>query len=205
MEMRPVALRGSRLALTRRSYRDIDDPDQAVTVDMLGVMEVDPDGPMSRTVTFDLDDGTAAFAELDARYLAGEAAPYSAVWSAVAGSYAALNRREPPLTTPGCANVDHRREIAFGPGDGTAYVQTGWHLDQGIDIYVEQPHRLSSIGAVVTYVVQATSDDGLDAEWRGIAVFTADGETINRTEVFDEADLDAALARFRGAQLSRPT
>ena len=30
----------------------------------------------------------------------------------------------------------------------------------------------------------------------GIDVFTVEGDLINRVEVFDEADLDAALARF---------
>ena len=33
-------------------------------------------------------------------------------------------------------------------------------------------------------------------------MFTVEGDLINRTEVFDEADLDTAIARFD--QLSRP-
>jgi hypothetical protein len=32
--------------------------------------------------------------------------------------------------------------------------------------------------------------------WREIAIVTVEGDRINRCEVFDEADLDAALARF---------
>ena len=57
-------------------------------------------------------------------------------------------------------------------------------------------HRLTDLGAVVTYAAHETSQEGFDAEWRGIAVLTVEGELINRTEVFDEADLDAAIARF---------
>ena len=40
------------------------------------------------------------------------------------------------------------------------------------------------------------SHQGFDAEWRDIGVVTVDGDMINRYELFDEADLDAALARF---------
>ena len=47
-----------------------------------------------------------------------------------------------------------------------------------------------------------TSHEGFDAEWKGVSVFTVDGEMINHCEVFDEADLDAAIARFE--QLSQP-
>ena len=42
-----------------------------------------------------------------------------------------------------------------------------------------------------------TSQEGFDAEWRGIDFLTVDGDLLNRCEVFDEADLDAALARSR--------
>jgi hypothetical protein len=34
-----------------------------------------------------------------------------------------------------------------------------------------------------------TSQEGFDAEWRGIAIFTVEGDMVSRTEVFDEADL----------------
>ena len=59
-----------------------------------------PTSGSSAIVTFDLDDFDAAIAELDARYLAGEAAAHAHTWSVIAGAYAALNRRELPATTP---------------------------------------------------------------------------------------------------------
>ena len=40
------------------------------------------------------------------------------------------------------------------------------------------------------------SQEGFDAEWRMIDIFTVEGDLISRCEIFDEADLDAALARF---------
>ena len=62
-----------------------------------------------RRVLFDLDDIDAAFEELDARYLAGEAAPHAHTWSVIAQAYAAFNRRELAATTPDWVNIDHRR------------------------------------------------------------------------------------------------
>ena len=47
-----------------------------------------------------------------------------------------------------------------------------------------------------------TSQEGFDAEWRVIDLFTVEGDLISRCELFDEADIDAALARFD--ELSRP-
>ena len=44
--------------------------------------------------------------------------------------------------------------------------------------------------------MQGTSDQGFDFEWRVIDSFTIDGELISRCEMFDETDLDTALAEF---------
>ena len=90
----------------------------------------------------------------------------------------------------------------MGVGDLIAYIGAGPDRDQDNKAYVEAVHRLTDPGAVVTYAAHETSQEGFDAEWRGIAVFTVEGDMINRTEVFDEADLDTAIARFD--QLSRP-
>ena len=57
-------------------------------------------------------------------------------------------------------------------------------------------HRLSDLGVVVTHISRGISHEDFDAEWRMIAIFTVEGDLINRCEMFDEADLDAALARF---------
>ena len=41
-----------------------------------------------------------------------------------------------------------------------------------------------------------TSRDGFDAEWRMVCFLTHDGGLIDRGEIFEEADLDTAIARF---------
>ncbi len=69
-------------------------------------------------------------------------------------------------------------------------------------IYIEAVHRLSDLGAVVTHVGHGTSQEGFEAEWRMVHLLTVEGDLFNRSEMFDEADLDAALARFD--ELSRP-
>jgi class 3 adenylate cyclase len=198
-----IATRGAHLVLSRVQGSGQGQGADAFYVAILDVIEVDADGRAVARIVFDLDDFEAALQELDSRYLAGEAAAYARTWSVVAASYVALNRRELPLTAPDCVNVDHRRETAFGPGDLAEYTRTGLDLDQGITIYVEEVHQLNSLAAAVTYAAHEMSQEGFNAEWRGIALFTIDGDLVNRCEVFDEVDIDAAIARFD--QLSRPT
>ena len=84
----------------------------------------------------------------------------------------------------------------------TAYIRASWDLTPDFSVYIEAVHRLSDLGAVVTHVAQGTSQEGFDAEWRMINLMTVEGDLINRSELFDEADLDAALARFD--ELSSP-
>ncbi len=151
---------------------------------------------------FDLDDFDAAFAELDARYIADEAAAHAGTWSLIAGAFVALNRRELPAATTDVVSLDHRRGPAFAPGEGFEYIRAGWDLDHTLNLYIEAAHRVNDLGAVFTWTGYGTSHEGFDAEWQGVEIMTVDGDLLSRAEVFDEADLDAALAKFD--QLSRP-
>ena len=198
----PIATRGERLVLTHGRLWFRDEGPEAFFSESLSIVEVNTDERIVALVSFDLEDIDAAFEELEARYLAGEAAPYQHTWSAIAGIYAAFNRQELSPTTPDWVNIDHRRGIAFAPGDMTAYIRAGGELTPDTRIYVETVHRLSNLGAVVTGVMKGTSRDGFEAEWQEIGILTLDGDLISRCEMFDEADLDAALARFE--ELDRP-
>ena len=84
-----------------------------------------------------------------------------------------------------------------------ANVSALWDVAPDINIHIEAVHRLSNLGAVFTHTESGTSQEGFDAEWREVALLTIEGDAINRCELFDEADIDAALARFD--ELSRPT
>ena len=197
-----IATRGEHLVLNRARTWGRDQRPGAFLTDMLSIVEINADERIAALVMFDLDDFEAAIAELDARYLAGEASAYAHTWSVITRGHAVLNRRELPPTTTDLVSIDHRRGPAFAPGEGIQYLQAGIDLDQDIRTYVEVVHRLSDLGAVCTHVGHGISREGFDAEWRGIDLLTVDGDSVNRCEVFEEADLDAALAKFE--QLSRP-
>ncbi|MGB8792025.1 MAG: ATPase, partial [Mycobacterium sp.] len=189
-----IAIRGERLALTRVRYSRRDEGPEPFHAEFLQIVEIDADARIAVLAALELDHVDTAFEQLDARYLAGEAAAHAHTWSVVSGAYAAMNRHELPATTPDWVNVDHRRGIAFAPGDASEYLRA-W-VDSRGGVYVETVHRLSNLGAVFTWAGRGTSQQGFEAEWRGINVLTVEGDRINRGEIFDEADLDAALARF---------
>ena len=153
---------------------------------------------------FDLDDIDAAFAELDARYLAGEAAGHAESWSEITQSYAAMNRHEIPATMSEWTTIDHRVRETFEGGDLTAYARSAWELMPNVKIRIEAVHRLSDRGVVATHVAHGTSQDGFEAEWRMIALLLVQPEGPGRCELFNESDLDAALARFDELHTQKP-
>jgi hypothetical protein len=191
-----IATRGQRLVLGHFRVKGPEQQPEAFEVEMLGLIEINSDDQIVARVAFDVDDIIDAFEELEARYLAGEAAADARTWSRVAAGYAALNQRQLPPTTPDWVNIDHRRLVTIEEGDLGASLRAVWDITSQATIYVQAVHRLTSLGAVVTHAVRGTSQEGFEAEWRETAFLTFDGEKISRCEVFDEADLEAALARF---------
>ena len=121
---------------------------------------------------------------------------------AITNAFAAFNRHELPERTPDWVNIDRRRGAAFAAGDITAYVRDLWNDSPDINMYVEVVHRLSNLGVVITQAAHGTSQHGFEAEWRENSIFTFDGDLVSRIELFDEDDLDAAIARFE--QLGQP-
>ncbi|MBX7432011.1 AAA family ATPase [Mycobacterium sp. Y57] len=192
----PLALRGDRLSVSHVRFEERDRQVGAFFAESLEINEVDTDGLMVARVVFDLDDLDAAIAELDDRYLAGEAAPYAHAWSVVVGAYAAFNRREIAATSPGWVNIDHRRGAAFAPGHMAEYLSAAWADSPDTRIFVDAVHRLSEFGAVVTHAAKGISQAGFEAEWRDVNLLTVEGDLVTRSELFDADDLDRALARF---------
>ena len=88
-------------------------------------------------------------------------------------------------------------------GDLAASIRASWDDPQG-SVYIETVHRLSDLGAVFTQAGNGTSPEGFDAEWRRVSVLTVEGDLISRSEIFDEAGVDAALARFEEMQPQAP-
>ncbi|KUI03956.1 BTAD domain-containing putative transcriptional regulator [Mycobacterium sp. IS-3022] len=189
-----IATRGGRLTLMQ--FRASGNDPEAIQLDILLVVETDADERLAACVLFDLDDIDAAFEELDAHYLTGEAAAYAHTWSVVARNYAAFNRHVFPSAAPDWVTVDHRRGASFEPGDLAAYIRSAWDIVPDITVYIEAVHRLRDSGAVFTQVSKGTTQQGFDVEWRELCLVTVDGELVNRAELFDEGEIDSALARF---------
>ena len=198
-----VATREQRLALIRiRSSVRGSTPGE-VTAEMLSVVEIDTDNRLAAAVIFDSDDIDAAFEELEARYLAGEAAAHADTWSVIARTNAAFNRHELPAAD--WVIIDHRPLAPVDASDLPAAIRAIWDLTPDLSTRIEAVHRLSSFGAVVTNTAYGTSPEGFAAEWRVVDLVTVEGDRISRDEFFDEADLDAALARFDELERRTPS
>ena len=106
-----VATRGERIVLVRDylSVRDWSDSSYSG----VSVMEINADNQISAHVLFDVDDFDAAVTELDARYLAGEAATHANTWSVITQAYVALNRHEMPAMAADLVDIDHRSLAAI--------------------------------------------------------------------------------------------
>jgi len=76
-----IATRGDRLVLTRT--RVSFDQQQGFFDDLLGLVETNLNGHIAAVILLDLEDIEAAIAELDARYVAGEAAAHAQPWSTI--------------------------------------------------------------------------------------------------------------------------
>jgi hypothetical protein len=83
-----------------------------------------------------------------------------------------------------------------------AIIRSVWELAPDLRIQIEAVHRLSGFGAVIALKAYGTSTEGFAAEWRMIQLPVVEGDRVDDCEVFDEADLDSALARFD--ELNRP-
>ena len=114
----------------------------------------------------------------------------------MARTCAVFNRGELPATTPDSVFVDHRPVLTVDAVDLPSYFRAMWDVTPDIRVEIEAVHRVSELGAVITHAVNSTSPEGFNAEWRGILIYTLEAKMISRCEVFDESDLDAALARF---------
>jgi hypothetical protein len=184
-----LATRGDRVALITAS---VDVGPNRFGTDVLHVVEVDGTGRMTALVMFQPEEQDAAYAELDARYLAGEAAPYAEAWREIVDGIDAVNRRD-------LSSLDEHSVIDHSPQwmpTGTVSASIGLLVELVPDLVVRtiEVHRLDDHGAVMTVTCEGTSAEGLPVSWASVVVGTAGEGAL--TELFGEDQLDAALARF---------
>ena len=132
IEVEPIAIRGSRLSLTRGCYRDVDDADQPIAVELLHVIELDDADLIRDIVSFDPDDLYDAFAELTARWIASGEVAYPEVIEAVDRINATINRHDWDSVAThfaGAEYVNHRQLARRS----TARSPTGCHRCRRLD------------------------------------------------------------------------
>jgi class 3 adenylate cyclase/tetratricopeptide (TPR) repeat protein len=215
-DSRVLATRGNRLALTRPTYEFTDAEVGPSEIAFLIITEVDDRGRIAAYVRFDPDDLDAAYAELEARWEAGEAAqhPLAAAWlrdfgeansrhdwDAVAACYA-----------PQLVGHDHRL-VGWGtPRDPTAFLATlRMMAELAPDAQMRADHgRTSRRGILFVSTWMGTRDGGaFESPFISVIELDADGRAL-RQDVYDPHHLDAALRRFEeiarstGSEASRP-
>ena len=139
-----VAIRGERLVLARHSFTAPDWP--GLDTETIDVVESGADGRIVAEIAFDPDDIAAAIAELDARFLAGEAAAHAHTWSIITQATTDPNHEDSPrgqrMRLTSITAVGHLRAWRH---DRVLEAAMGRSCS-GIHIYIEDVHRLNEIG-----------------------------------------------------------
>jgi len=202
IEQQLLATRGDRLALSRDRVEVADRDLGPSEIESLSVTEVDEQGESFATVRFDSDDIAAAYAELDARYAAGEGAR-DAQWAKVSEAYTrAIAARDwdavAARLAPDLVVNDHRLfgwETLRGP---TAVIESLKAMfDLAPDAQIRVDHVIRSDQAEFTVNRWVGTREGGAFEMARIAVSERDRlGRISRIDNYDLEQLDEARARF---------
>jgi ketosteroid isomerase-like protein len=198
----PIATRGERLVLSRWTSGGKAKDGAIVEVEALMMHEFAADGRLRGACTFDPDDVDAAFSELDARYAAGEAAPFATTWTALVAAYTAYNARDwdayGALCTDDFFFLD-RRPVGLGDFDRKGFVASMRaivELAPDRRIRMTAVHRIAE--GVVAWVQEGTGTNATGGEFEtfGVLVGVFDAGECRNVEVFPTDRLDDALRRF---------
>lgn len=196
-----LATRGERLILVRAHFsaRPGGGPIEA---EQLSVIERDAEGRSVALVVFDPPDRDSAYAELDARYHAGEAAAHAEAAAAMRAFHRAFAARDWDALAAQCAPDiavhDHRR-LGWEPLDGVAAYLDALRalVELAPDTRLRLDHvELDARRYLVTTVWEGTREGGHFEEpsWM-VAELDAQGR-VRRFDQYDLGRLDAARARF---------
>jgi ketosteroid isomerase-like protein len=169
-----------------------------------GIMlsELDADGRLRASINFDLDDRRAAFAEAQARFVAGEAAavggqtPIAALFRAYR-QYDWVGQRA--SLADDLTFRDHRTLGLLGTLGGDEWVESlRIQADLAPDVAAERLQILAwnCHGRVDVTRVFGTMREGGPFENVFVDVIVTGGDRIRRFEIFDVGAADQALARF---------
>jgi hypothetical protein len=209
MTVEPIAIRGSRLSLSRVRYCDTDFPDRPITVEILQVAEVNHDGLIHDTVSFDPDDIKGAFAELTDRWIASGEVAHPEIIKSVHRLSETINRHDWDAfeaLSAGATYVNHRQLSSPGVetiADHMSSIRMMASLVPDYRVELAEVLTHSAMGLVSHVVLRGTSTDGAAIEIPSLGLFLLDGDRVTRFETFDSNKRDLALARFEELNLSR--
>jgi class 3 adenylate cyclase len=204
LEMTLLATRGERLALGRWLLEVSNDQVGPSVIEWLTVGEVDERGMVASTVGFDLDDLDAAYAELDRRWEAGEAAAHQPAVRAHEKWLSAVADRDwvalEASVSPDFRIADHRR-LGWGStlSDPATFVQSQRAL---FELAPDYRHRLDHLRAAAGATLSQLTEWGTREGGPFENVFLCLGSEIDeqgryrRGDLYDLDQVHQALARF---------
>jgi hypothetical protein len=197
-----LATRGDRLALARARWEGAARSIGPSEAEWLLVIEMNDRGKRVAIVNFDPDDVDAAYAELDARYAAGEAAAYERVSAAMQRFRRAFADRDWDTLTAQLAPdlfVDDHRLLGWEPLQGAAaYVDA---LRSMVELAPDVRFRLDHVEICARgYLVLTTwvgTREGGAFEAPSLIVGELDGSNrVRRFDQYDVEHLEEARRRF---------
>ncbi|MBV8986857.1 MAG: nuclear transport factor 2 family protein, partial [Acidimicrobiia bacterium] len=196
-----IASRGGRLLLNRMLFRGGGGEGRDAEGESLVVVEYSDDGLWLAAIVFDPDDLEAAFAELDARYLTGEGAPYAAAWQVTERIRVAYNARDWAALEAAYAEdliVEDHRPAAWGRLDRAGLMATFrglMDLAPDAQMRVVAFPRVHESGGAAVVSVNGTDANGGAFEIPEILVARIQDSRVTSLDVYGPDDLTAALAR----------
>jgi ketosteroid isomerase-like protein len=197
-----LATRGERLYLIRGRFDGADGAIGPSVIEYLLLGEVNERGEFVGQVVYAVDDLDAAYAELDARYDAGEAARlFAGAWERLAAIGPAFLAREWDALTamfrPDFVLHDHR-PLGWGRLDHSAWIESMKALAAlAPDARIRTDHMwLSERGALVVALLQGTHEGGVFEEPRVMVYEFAPDGRFGRWDFYTLDQLDEARARF---------
>jgi class 3 adenylate cyclase/ketosteroid isomerase-like protein len=197
-----LATRGNRLALLRLRVEVAGESVGPSEIESLAVTEVDERGERSAMIRFHPGDQDAAYAELDARHAAGEAAPCASITAGMQEFKRAFSQRDWKALEARCAPdlvVHDRRLLGWETLHGPkAYVEALRQLvDLAPDTKLRIDHTDICAAGYLVVTVWEGSHHGGPYEAPSLMVAELDGQgRIRRFDQYDLERLEEARARL---------
>jgi hypothetical protein len=202
IDVRTIATRGDRLLLSRTRLMVADGDVGPSELDYLNVVETDPQGRYLAMVRFAADDLDAAYAELDARWPAGEAAahPLASKWIADYERFFAGRdwTGMAAIMAPDLVSHSHRL-VSWGTLHGPSGLVSTMEVQMALapDTRLRLDHvRTCAGGLLLEYTWLGTREGGAFENLLVAAIEIDAFGRARRVDVWEAEKLEQAQARF---------